>query len=231
MAYSARDLWGTVLFSALLVGLPVTANAARDYGTSRVQIQILDKDSGNAVEGAAVCLGTSARVDQFGASRTNRDGLALFEELLPDTVYATVSRTGFQGRRHLLESIVDNRVFVLKIVPGGGGVQCNAPADPGNARDGSGLLIERLVVRGDTGGDAGLVRVSLTVTGSANQVRISEASDFSGARWQQMELPLKYKLSDGRGLKNLYVQVRRFAQVEGGQVEVVSPVRRAQYRY
>jgi len=68
------------------------------------------------------------------------------------------------------------------------------------------------------------------VQGTANQIRIGEQADFSGAKWQSLQTPVAYQLSEGAAAKDLYIQVRRYAQVEGANIEVVSPVRRVKYR-
>ena len=46
-----------------------------------LEVRVFDKHSERAVSNAAVCLGTTAKPDQFGAERSNADGVVRFENL------------------------------------------------------------------------------------------------------------------------------------------------------
>lgn len=229
MAHTRRKNWTYLLLAAISIALPTTA-VALDYGSSNLSIQVLDKGSGKAVGNAAVCLGTSANSKQFGVERTGADGMARFGELLPDSLLVTVSKPGFKGSEQVLEPVSTNRVFMLKITSGGGGPVCSAPPVRANQSESGGLNIRHIAVdKTISTGAAGQVLVSVTVQGTANQVRISEVADFSGADWRALQFPIPYQLSEGGGPKDIYVQVRRYAHMEGANIEVASPVRRVKY--
>ena len=46
---------------------------------------------------SSICLGTSARADQFGARRTDRNGVVRFDDVRTVPLVLTASRSGYQG--------------------------------------------------------------------------------------------------------------------------------------
>ena len=219
-----NSTWAAFLLGALL-GVSST-NVSSYSGEDRwLEVHVLDKQSGNAVGGAAVCLGTTARPDQFGARRSGKDGVVRFENLSqrPVAMLATVSKSGYQGRQQLLEPLYQSRILIVKVVSGGGGQQCDAPLAPTEADAGSGLTIEHITIKPDSSAEGpGQVLVSVQATGDANQIRISEQADFSGAAWQALAPAVAYTTSQGKGVKQIHVQVRRQARTRGASIEVVS---------
>lgn len=224
--------WSACVLGALL-GV-ASANAfSLSAGDRWIEVHVLDKQTGNAVNEAAVCLGTTARSDQFGAMRSDKDGVVRFEDLsqLPVAMLATVSKSGYQGRQQLLEPQYQNRILILKIVSGGGGPQCDAPRARVENDTASGLTIERISIKPDAAAaSSGQVLVSVQVSGEANQIRISEQADFSGAPWQVLAPAVVYSTSKGKGVKQIYVQVRRQAKARGASIEVLSQPGKMTYR-
>lgn len=219
-----------LLLGVALAGLSTVSVAFS--GTQRwLEVHIFDKQTGNAIPAAAVCLGTTARPDQFGALRTNQNGVVRFEGLgqLPVAMLATASRPGYQGRKQLLEPLRQSRILEMRIVSGGGGPVCDAAAVEGDASASSGLDIERVNVRADST-MAGQVLVSVAVSGAANQIRVSEQADFAGVAWRDLQPAVPFTLSPGKGLKQIHVQVRRYAKVEGATIEVMSEPTTSVYR-
>lgn len=217
----------------LSVALAVLSSAAAAFsgGQHWLEVHVFDKQTGKAINAAAVCLGTTARPDQFGALRTDRNGVVRFDELgqIPVALLATVSRSGYQGRKQLLEPLRQSRIVEMRIATGGGGPVCNAAAAAGDAKPSSGLDIERVNVRADSA-VGGQVLVSVKVSAAANQIRISEKADFAGAEWRKLEPAVPFVLSPGKGLKQLHVQVRRYARADGATIEVVSEPTTSVYR-
>jgi hypothetical protein len=230
MHHQHRNSWLFCLLATVLGGFPINCYAAANEG-HWIELRILSRQTGEAVSDAAVCLGTTARPDQFGARRSDADGSVRFEGLGGNRVLITVSKAGYQGRQQSLEANHQNRILELKIAPGGGGPRCDVPATASQVDTSSGLAIEKASVRSDpSSGSPGLVQISVTVSGKANQIRVSEKPDFAGAAWQAFRRPLAYTLSPGSGLKQIHIQVRRFSEVQGASVEVISPVRTIKYR-
>lgn len=219
-----NSTWSACLLGALL---GVSSASAFSFSAEArwLEVHVLDKQTGNPVNQAAVCLGTTARSDQFGARRSDNDGVVRFENLSqrPVAMLATVSKAGYQGRQQLLEPLYQSRILIIKVVSGGGGPQCDAPLTPAEGDITSGLIIERITIKPDSAADgSGQVLVSVQVSGDANQIRISEQVDFSGATWQALAPAVAYTTSQGKGVKQIHVQVRRQARTRGASIEVVS---------
>jgi hypothetical protein len=222
--------WKSSFVALILTAAPTVAVSAGIEANS-LEVHVLDRQSGAAIAEAAVCLGTAAKPDQFGALSTGADGIARFEDLPPNSLLVTVSKRGLQGIQQRLEPVSQKRVIVLKPASGGGGPYCDAPAAAAVAAGGSGLTIERVSVSenpGKVGADE--VLVSVKVSGTANQLRVSENADFASASWQAFRSPFAFKPSPGKGSKQVFVQVRHHMQTEGASIEVVSPVERVTYR-
>ncbi len=207
--------------------LPLIGQAA-GYESNWLEVRVMDKQSGNAVREASVCVGTGANANQFGARRTGDDGAVRFENLLSNSLVVRVSKRGYQGREQQLEALTQARVLVLKLAPGGGGPRCDAPSTVTAADSSPGLVIEGVSVRKDPDGPG--ILVSVKASGPANQVRIGEQPDFSGSDWRELRQPVAHAPSDGEGAGQIYVQVRRHVQAQGATIEVVSPVERVKYR-
>ncbi|HHH43324.1 MAG TPA: hypothetical protein ENK49_04230 [Gammaproteobacteria bacterium] len=220
--------WLGVVFSAFSGSAFSVSDEAR-----WLEVHVLDKQSGKPVSNAAVCLGITARPDQFGALRSDADGVARFTGLVqrPVAMQATVSKSGYQGRQQLLEPLYQSRILIIKLASGGGGPQCDAPLPASQDDTASGLAIEHIAIRPDgTAGEAGRVLVSVRVSGEANQIRISEQADFEGAPWQALAPAVAFTTSAGKGNKQIYVQVRRQAKTRGASIEVLSRPAKTSYR-
>jgi hypothetical protein len=212
----------------VLTLLCVPLAGAFAYEQSWLEVRVVDKHSGSAVGNAAVCVGTSADPDQFGARRTDAGGTVRFSDLLSHSLLVTASKQGYQGSEQRVETLTRANVVVLKIVPGGGGPHCDAPeAAQQKSAASPGLEIGGVSIRRDPEGSG--ILLSLKVSGPANEVRISERPDFSDVEWRELQQPLPFELSEGQGPKQLYVQVRRRVEREGAMIEVTSPVERVRY--
>jgi len=222
-------IWSTCLLGALM-GVVSGSVFSMSSAERWLEVHVLDKQSGDPVSDAAVCLGITARPDQFGAMRSDKNGVVRFENLSqrPVAMLTTVSKSGFRGLQQRLEPLYQSRVLIIKLASGGGGPQCDAQQAQAQGDSESGLVIERISVKADA--MAGRVLVSVRVSGAANQIRISEKSDFDGASWQKLEPAVVYTTSQGKGVKQIYVQVRRQASTKGASIEVVSEPGNTRYR-
>jgi len=221
--------WLPVL-AAILMSAIATPCLAASLEPSWLEVHLSNRQNGKPVANAAVCLGTSARPDQFGARRSDSKGVVRFEEVSSHPLVLTVSGDGFQGRRQVLEPLYESRVLVVKLVTGGGGPDCDAPQHSTGAAEGNGLTVDAVHIRQDINASPTGVLVTARASGQVNQIRISEQADFSDVDWQPYQSAVPFALSAGHGLKQLYVQVRRAAQVQGASIEVLSPVKKVTYR-
>lgn len=192
-----------------------------------ISVRVSLKNQGDRLEGAAVCLGTSANPSQFGAFRTDAKGEVAFENLPLNTHLLTVSKQGFRGVSRLLDVMAVERVILVDLPRGGGGPVCAAPQDLRStaqpAADGPRVVSFRL-----NGGVArtreSSVVLNYSVDGDINQYRVSESPKFVGASWQDVVPSLRFEMSEGVGYKRVYFQVRRYLESGGASLETVSPV-------
>lgn len=216
--------------AVLLATAVATPCMAASLQPSRLEVHLLNSQSGNPVADAAVCLGTSARLDQFGGRRSDSKGVVRFDEVSPNPLVLTVSGNGYQGRRQALEPLYESRILVVKLATGGGGPECDVPrlaaADSGAAD----LTVDAVRVSHDANKSPDGVLVAARASGPVNQIRISEQADFGDVEWRPYKPAVTFTLSAGEGTKQLYVQVRRAAEVQGASLEVVSPVKKVTYR-
>jgi len=201
-----------------LVLTSVTVSAAD------VQVRVFAR-GGTPLAGVAVCLGTPARISQFGAMQTDENGNAAFSDVPRATLQVTASKNGYKAEQKIMGASTSNRMLVISLPTGGGGIQC--PLDKGAASaSGRGMVISRLAMNNGAVKTTKLsVALDNVVSGQPTHYRASERADFKGAEWQDYTKAPVFHLSPGRGKKIVYFQVRRVATLDGAKLEIFSPVR------
>ncbi len=213
----------------LTLALVSGGSMAVSAGPQWLEVHAFDKQSGKPLVDVAVCLGTAARPDQFGAQRTDRNGVVRFDDVLSVSLTLTASRSGYKGREQLLERMHQSRVLVLKLATGGGGPECAAAPSTQNDDVADGITIESVNIRPDDGVENGVL-VAVTTSGRPNQIRISEQPEFNGATWQPYKKTVSYTLGAGAGNKSVYVQVRRASEVKGASIAVESAIKQVIFK-
>lgn len=208
--------------------------AAPQTQAAVVGVRVLDAASGTPLAGAAVCLGTPAEPDQFGAQRTDAEGRARFGNIAATPLQLTVSKPGYRGLRRHYPAASFDRVLQVRLTPGGLGPQCAMPEGAGEAAGGDGAKPPALavdVLGGPT--TAGPeVQLRIRVQGKATHYRVSEDPSFRGAAWlPYTREPVTFRLSPPPGPKTLYVQIRLQREVDGGHVEIESEVVKVPVHY
>lgn len=205
-----------VLFLLLVMSMTVSA--------ADVRVRVFERGGQAPLAGVAVCLGTSASINQFGARLTDENGTAVFSDVPRVTARVTASRSGYKAEQEMLVISTSNRMLVMSLPAGGGGIQC--PLSEGAARvAGSGLGISRFAMNDGAALTAtSNVTLNSVVNGQATQYRASERVDFKGADWQDYAQAAAFQLSTGAGRKVVYFQVRRHATLNGANLETLSPV-------
>lgn len=206
----------------------MSGSAAALAGSQWLETHAFDEQTGKPLADVAVCLGTSARSDQFGARRTDRNGVVRFDNVRAVPLLLTASRDGYKGREQRIEPLHQSRVLVLKLVTGGGGPECNADPAAEVSEVAAGLVINAVKVRRDINVENGVL-VSVAASGNINQIRISEQPDLGGVTWQAYKSAVPFTLSGSEGRKQLYVQVRRASEVQGASIAVESLVKKVSY--
>jgi hypothetical protein len=192
--------------------------------SSDLRVRVFERGGNAPMAGVAVCLGTPARLNQFGAMLTDPGGYAVFSDV-PQT-----ARAGFKAEQENVVTSNTDRMLVLSLSAGGGGSQCELESSASRPQT-SGLDVTRFAIN-DGAPKTGQRTVTLAsrVTGEPTQYRASERADLLDAQWQAYSGKAAFELSDGAGNKVVYFQVRRHATINGADIEVLSPVVRDSIR-
>ena len=210
----------SVFLLSLVLLLPLAASAAD------IRVRVFDRGDQTPLVNAAVCLGTSARIDQFGARMTDNEGYVSYTDVPRAPLLITVSRTGYRAAQEALVTSTTNRMLVMSLSTGGGGTPC--PLDNSVSRVYSGgLSVSRFLLDNGKAVTANpTVTLNNQASSQATQYRASERADFSGASWQEYATAPAFQLSPGPGKKVVYFQVRRHATAGDANIETLSPAAR-----
>lgn len=216
---SIKRLTGLCAATALLTAA-LTASAAD------LRVRVFERGGHAPLGGAAVCLGTSARLDQFGAVRTDAGGYAVFTDVPYASLRVTASKAGYMAEQASLVTSDSDRLLVISLPPGGGGRQC-AVDEPAGPVQYSGLKVSRIAINnGAAETSATEVTLNNRVAGNPTQYRASERADFYGASWEPYSTTPVFQLSNDYGRKVVYFQVRRYSRINGADLQTLSPVMR-----
>jgi hypothetical protein len=213
-----------LLIFFLMAGIAGTAFS------SDLRVRVFERGGNAPLAGVAVCVGTPARLNQFGAMLTDAGGYAVFSDVPQTSLLVTASREGFKAEQENVVTSNMERLLVISLSAGGGGSQCRLDSGAGS-QQASGLGISRFTINSGAS-STGQRRVTLDnrVTGEPTQFRASERADLLDAQWQDYSEKAPFELSAGAGNKVVYFQVRRHATINGANLEVLSPVVRDSIR-
>lgn len=207
-----------VLLLSLLLTLSLTVSAAD------IRVRVFERGDQVPLVNAAVCLGTSARLDQFGTHMTDDEGYVSFTDIPRAALLITVSHPGYMAEQESLVTSTGNRMLMMSLSTGGGGTPCPLSNSASRVYD-DGLSIHRFALNN---GMAVTANRTVTLNNQANsqatQYRASERADFSAANWQDYAAAPAFQLSPGPGIKLVYFQVRRNVTAGGADIETLSPV-------
>jgi hypothetical protein len=191
---------------------------------AEIRVRVFERGDQVPLDNAAVCLGTAARIDQFGARMTDAEGYVSFPDVPRASLLVTVSRAGYKSEQETLVTATANRMLVMSLSTGGGGTPCPLSETVAREYD-SGLSISRFALNNGKAETAErLVTLDNQVNGQPTQYRASERSDFYEADWQEYAPATVFQLSPEPGKKVIYYQVRRHATVGDAVIETLSPV-------
>ena len=206
------------LILSMMVWVAFTANAAD------LQVRVFERGGNIPLAGVSVCLGTQARLGQFGAARTDGQGYVLFNEVPQAQIVVTASRPGYKSEQESMVTSNTNRLLVISLSAGGGGPECELGRQVAELTS-PGLLVRQFRINaGAASTDNRNVNLNHTLSGAATEYRASERRDMEGAEWQTYAAAPQFTLSEGAGVKRVYLQVRRHSTVNGATLESLSPV-------
>ena len=189
-------------------------------------MRVYERSNQVPLENAAVCLGTSARIDQFGARLTDNDGYVSFPDVPRAALLITVSHPGYMAEQETVVTSTANRMLVMSLSTGGGGTPCPLSNSVSRVYD-SGLSVSRFALNNGKAVTADrTVTLDNQASSQATQYRASERADFSGASWQEYATAPAFQLSPDAGRKIVYFQVRRHATAGDANIESLSAIAR-----
>jgi hypothetical protein len=207
----------SVFLLSFILLLPLAASAAD------IRVRVFGRGDQTPLVNAAVCLGTSARIDQFGSRMTDDEGYVSFTNVPRAPLLITVSRAGYMAEQESLVTSTGTRMLVMSLSTGGGGTPCPL-SDSADRVYSGGLSVSRFSLNNGKAATADrTVTLNNQVNDPATQYRASERSDFSGASWQEYTAAPAFQLSPDPGKKVVYFQVRRHATAGDANIETLSP--------
>jgi hypothetical protein len=208
-----------ILFFPLLLvpAAPLMADAD-------ISVRVFQRGGNEPLAGASVCLGTPARISQFGSSVTDAAGNARFTSVPRAPLVVTVSRPGYKGEQQSLVVSGTGRTLVISLATGGGGPGCEHEGQAADAFSGGLHVADFRLARRERAAGGRQVVLLHSVNREPTHYRVSENPDFSGAGWQTYTSEPVYQLSSGSGHKVVYFQVRRHSDMSGTEVERRSPI-------
>lgn len=210
---------------ALSVFMSGTAHSAK------IGVRVLDANTGLPVPYASVCLGTASNPTIYGTGVTSFDGLSLYDNVPEKPVLITVSKRNFRGialqtftkKDNVItdvlvtEGLSSKRCKALKMVDLKPGITQGTEADPT-------WPMEITALSYFPSGDDGFSFLAYT-KGKPTHYRVSTDPDFKDAEWKAFSDVFHFSpIGRDRGKDELYFQLRKLIEVEGGNIEAVSEV-------
>ena len=216
----------------IAVCLPLIASmlAISGVNAAEIRVHVVDKQRGNSLAGASVCLGTPGNPVQFGGQVTPGSGYAVFQDVPQTPLVLTVSRPDYTGYQRTHSAKRFNITLRTPLSSGGLGPVCDLGDQPVSLSTlGEGALTVGMfrLENGASSTAKRLVSLNTRLSGNPTHYRVAEHWSFDGADWVEFEGQPEYELSEGAGQKKVYFQVRRLRGSEGAQVESVSGIAQA----
>ncbi len=201
--------------------LACTPALAADLG-----VQVLDKVTGHAVEGASVCLGTPAEPQQLGGRRTPANGSVSFRDLPSAPLTLVVTAPSYAPERRSVEATLERQAVMILLAKGRGpSFSCSIPAPAQPVVEAAPLQIPGFRINGGaTSTTNRRVTLDFAIPQGANSYRASESPELAGSDWAPLPATPTFELSAKPGEKTVFLQVRRYRHVDGASLETRSGV-------
>lgn len=212
-----------VILAALLMSTSFTTQA------NTIKVHVLDANKNRPLKNVAVCLGTSADTNQFGAMRTDSRGYVHFTQLPKTPLLVTVSGSQRKGVQRIIAATDTTLIRTVHLPLGGLGPVCDAPPrvikiKPQKPKM-NGLRVAGINLdRGQSTTTSRRVVLSSSIAGMPTHYRISEDPSFKGAKWVEYQDTPLFTLSDGDGRKRVYYQVRKSVDLGEGTIQSTSNI-------
>lgn len=192
----------------------ITAVASMPANAAKFGVKIVN-ESGQAVEGAAVCVGMPGNYNQFGSLLTDKSGLAMLD--VPKIPFVLTVSKNFVGSMKVGEPARGfNIIKELTLKQGTSAAKCNVV---GLVKSESSVKISDVQVTDNIY----TTTLKPQVVGEPTEYRISRTPSFEGAKWKRFEtsIALSARLSEE---DEVYIQMRRYAALNKSWIEAKSDV-------
>jgi hypothetical protein len=192
----------------------VAAMTAVPASAAKFGVKIVN-ESGQAIAGAAVCMGMHGNYGQFGSMHTDESGLAMVE--MPNVPFVlTVSKNQMGSLRTNEPGRGFNLIKQITLKQGNLAPKCMVD---GFVKSESSVKISDIQITENTYATT----LKPQVVGEPTQYRVSKSSSFSGAKWKRFEssIPLSASLSQE---DEVYLQMRRYEGSKKSWIEARSDV-------
>ncbi len=214
----------SVLVLATAAGFAGSAQAAK------MGVRVLDANSGLPVPFASVCLGTADKPALYGTGVTSFNGVALYDNVPDRSVLITVSKKNFRGISLQKPPKGNNVVLDVLVTEGLSSKKCRALK---MVDFDGGITSEHqkaewpMRITGQTYFPAGRDGMSFLTyaTGKPTHYRVSTDIHFRDAEWLPFSDVIHFSPRQADyGKTNLYFQLRKTVELEGGKIESVSQI-------
>lgn len=219
-----RNLASHAIAAALALCVAGTANAAK------IGVRVLDATTGLPVPHASVCLGTASNPSIYGTGVTSVAGLALYDNVPEKPVLITVSKKNFRGIALQTFPKKDNVITDVLVTEGLSSKRCRAlkmvELEPGITHGGAEPTWPMAITALSyfPSGDDGFSFLAY-VKGKPTHYRVSTDPEFGDAEWKTYSDIFHFSpIGRDRGKGELYFQLRKLIDVNGGNIEAVSEV-------
>jgi len=206
---------------ALAVTVIAVSTIAIPAHAAKFGVRVVDAN-GVPVAGAAVCVGLQGNYKQFGATFTDGQGQVMVD--VPNVpLLVTVSKDRFTGLRTLEPARSFNLVKQVKLREGTPGPRCRAGSALAEGQPSvPSLLVSEIAVLGNV--------LQPVVQGKPSHYRVSDNSDFTGAKWKRYSANIALA-SNIASADKVYLQLRQRQGTAKAYIESHSDVMTVRLNY
>ena len=222
------NLAAYTLATTFALGALVTAGTAN---AAKIGVRVLDATTGLPVPHASVCLGTANNPTIYGTGVTSFSGLALYDNVPEKPILITVSKSNFRGIALQTFPKKDNVITDVLVTEGLSSKRCRAlkmvDLKPGISAGGESDASWPMSITALSyfpSGDDGFSFLAY-VKGKPTHYRVSTDPDFNDAEWKAYTDVFHFTpLGSDTGKAEIFFQLRKLIDVEGGNIEALSEV-------
>lgn len=198
--------------------------AGQDAMAASFTVRVVDAETLSPVPGASVCMGSATAPGEHGTTLTDKNGEARYTRMPGNDFVLSVADGAYASySREMVSRDFDVIYYVELGHMGDQFANCVRAGEVWGAKlqGRAALELVNIDVRAHSH-SSGTVDIATEVRGLVpTHIRASTDPEFSNARWLPYRAVTRHEVEEVSS-ENLYVQVKRSAAVEGGDVEAHS---------